>query len=492
METVKMTRHITLITVVVLFCATLCCADTFKHRQTGEVFHGFATQKSIGNRTRVYNADLKTFKPVVLAEYDVTPNAKGRRNSVVVMPLKHGEVLLSKVVSETLSNAIVEASNKGPKFIVIEIDNPGGRGEYMKQICTTITKTFNCPVVAYINGGKFGGAYSAATAVALACEKIYIAPQALMGAVAPLTSSARGYEDSQNEVEMYRPKNLSAYNSYVAALAEKYNRPSVIGMAMLDGTIEVIEVADKNGNSSFINRTERRPDQSIVRTLTRTTGQSAEAVLTLTPSDAVASRMADKVVGSLTELLADMGTADAKLIKGGQVDKTVRKFLAARRNLEEILTSTDYLQKRADELEKQLNDREKQQRQNTVQREYRRGNQVRESPRNFGTDMYRRSYFRRERNRRTESEIVTGSEPVVDTLRLRNELALVLADLIRGYNRAIALARRWPGALRQDISLQALEQRLVTAGTLQNDVVYRRSGAVAPSNTLSPTGRYNR
>ena len=486
-----MTSHITLTTVVILFCAALCCADTFKHHQTGEVFHGFPTQKSIGNRTRVYNADLKTFKPLVLAEYDVTPGANGRRNSVVVMPLKHAEVLLSKVVSETLSNAIVEASNKGPKFIVIEIDNPGGRGEYMKQICTTITKTYNCPVVAYISGDKFGGAYSAATAVALACEKIYIAPDTTMGTVAPLTSSATGYEDSQNEVEMYSPKNLSAYNSYVAALAEKYNRPGTIAMAMLDGNIEVIEVVDKNGNSSFINRTERRPDQSVVRTLTRTTGQSAEAVLTLTPSDAVASGMADKMVGSLAELLVDMGTADAKLIKGGQVDKTVRKFLAARRNLDEILTSTDYLQKRADELEKQLNDREKQQRQNTVQREYRRGNTGRDI---YIYDRADRFYDRRRRgrNRRTESEIVTESEPVVDTLRLRNELALVLTDLIRGYNRAIAIARRWPGALRQDMSLQTLEQRLVTARTLQNDVVYRRSSAVAPSGTLNPTGRYNR
>ncbi len=484
-----MTRHITLATVVILLCAALCCADTFKHRQTGEAFQGFATQKSIGNRTRVYNADLKTFKPVVLAEYDVTPNARGRRNSVVVMPLKQAEVLLSKAVSDALANAMVDASNKGPKFIVIDIDNPGGRGRYMKHICTTITKTRNCPVVAYISGGKFGGAYSAATAVALACDKIYISPDATMGAVAPPAGPATAYENGQNDIEKFSSKDLSAYNSYIAALAEKHNRPGAIAMAMLDRNIEVIEVADKNGNRSFIDRTDRRPNQSVVRTLTRTTGQSAEAVLTLTPTDAVAGGMADKVVGSLAELLADMGTADAKLIRGGQVDKTIRKFIAARRNIGEVLTSIDYLQKRTDELEKQLNDREKQQRQNTVQREYRRGNQGRDYPRTFGTDMYRR---RPRRDRRSESEIVTGSEPVVDTLRLRNELALVLTDLIRAYNRAVALARRWPGALPQDMTLQTLEQRLVSAGTLQNDVVFRRGGAVAPGGAVGPPGRFNR
>mgnify|MGYP000023413416 CR=1 FL=1 len=481
-----MTRHITLATVVIL-CTAICCADTFKHRETGEVFNGFATQKSIGNRTRVYNADLKTFKPLVLGQYDVTPNARGRRNNVIVMPLKQAEVLLSKAVSEALANAIVDASNKGPRFIVIEIDNPGGRGEYMKHISTTITKTFNCPTVAYISGGTYGGAYSAATAVALACDKIYIAPQAVMGSVAPPVGMATGHEDPQSAVETYSPKNLSAYNSYVAALAEQNNRPGAIAMAMLDRSIEVIEVADKNGKRSFINRADRRPDQSIVRSLTRTTGQGAEAVLTLTPSDAVAGGIAEKVVGSLPELLTDMGAADAKLIRGGQVDKTIRKFIAARRNLGEILASIDYLQKRADELESQLNEREKQELQNTRQREYRRDSSGRRSSRIYSYD----GDIRRRRGR-GETEIVTRSEPMVDTLRLRDELALVLNDLIIGYNKAIALARRWPGALPQNMTLRTLEQRLISAQTLQNDVVFRRGGIVAPGAGVGPGGRLNR
>ena len=493
-----MSRRITLATVVILLCTAICCADTFKHRETGEVFNGFATQKSIGNRTRVYNADLQTFKPIVLAEYDVTPNARGRRNSVIVMPLKQGEVLLSKAVSETLANAIVDASNKGPKLIVIEIDNPGGHGEYMKNISTTITKTFNCPTVAYISGGTYGGAYSAATAVALACDKIYIASEAVMGAVAPPVGTATGYEDTQNAVETYSPKNLSAYNGYVAALAEGNNRPGAIAMAMLGRNIEVIEVADRNGKRSFVNRTDRRPDQSVVRTLTRTAGQSGETVLTLTPSDAVASGMAEKVVGSLSELLADMGAADAKLIRGGQVDKTIRKFTAVKHNLGMILASIDYLQKRGDELEKQLNDREKQELQSTRQREYRRGNTERSPYTIYERRGRPQDRSQRGRNRQYESESVTGSEPVVDTLRLRNELALVLIDLIRGYNRAIALTRRWPGALPQDMTLQTLEQRLVSARTLQNNVVFRRSGIIVPGEAftpgagVAPTDRFNR
>jgi ATP-dependent protease ClpP protease subunit len=493
----KMARHITILTAVLLSCVALCTADTFKHRQTGEVFHGFTTQKSIGNRTRVYNADLKSFKPIVMAEYDVTVNAEGRHNSVIVIPIKQGEVLLSEVVSRTLAEAIVEASNKGPRFIVIEIDNPGGRGEYMKNITTAITQTNNCPIIAYISGGEFGGVYSAATAIAMACEKIYIAPVAIMGAVAPSTGTAAGYEDGQKDLDIYSPENLSAYNSFIAALADKYNRPAALAMAMLDRHVEVIEVADRSGNKTFISGADRKPDQSVVRTLTRTTGRSGESVLTLTPTDAVDSGMADKVVGSLAQLLTDMGAAGADLAKSGQVDKTIRKFLAAKRNLSEVIASADYLKKRADELEIQLNEREKQTLQDTRQLEYRRGDSDRGYSYGRGTrgtrsDGFPRNNTRRGRGRQTETEIVSGSEPVVDTLRLRNELASVLTDLVREYNRAIALARRWPGALPADVTIQSLEQKQTTARALHNDIVFRRSGGFAPNTPLDPASRFNR
>jgi ATP-dependent protease ClpP protease subunit len=485
-----MTRQIAFISVAILLCAALCTADTFKHRPSGDVFHGFATQKSIGNRTRVYNDELKSFKPINLAEYDVTPNAKGRRNSVVVIPLNQGEVLLSKVISEALGKAIVDASNKGPKFIVLEIDSPGGRGQYMKDISTTIAKTRNCPIVAFINADKFGGAYSAAAVVALACEKIYISQDATMGAVAPPLGSATGYEDNQTNIETYSSKNLSTYNNYVAALAEKKNRPGAVAMAMVDRNIGAIEVTDKNGqNRDIINRADRRPNQTIVRTWAQATGQDGEAALMLTPSDAVYTRMADKVVSSLSDLLADMAAADAKLIKSGQVNKTVRKFLAARRSLNEVLASVDYLQKRTDQLEWQLNKRETQELDSTVEREVRSGRPGRGRQRasTSGQQVY---FPKGSRSRRpNQTETVTGTEPMVATMRLRNELSLVLTDLIRSYNRAIGLARRWPGALPLDMTLQTLENKLVAARTLQNDVVYRRGAATGP---VDPASRFNR
>jgi membrane-bound ClpP family serine protease len=483
-EVTKMTRRITFVTIVALFCVAVCSGDTFKHRETGEVFHGFATQKTIGNRTRIYNKELESFKPINLAEYDITPNAMGRRNNVVVIPISQGEVILSKVVSETLGRTIIDASNKGPRFILLEIDSPGGRGEYAKQLSATITQTNNCPVIAFIGGGKFGGAYSVAVSVALACDRIYIASEATMGAVAPLTGTSTSNEDVEDYTKTFSAKGLSAYKGYITALAERNNRPSSLAMAMVDGSIEVIEVADRNDRRSFINKTDKKPAQSVVRTWVKAGGEPGQALLTLTPNDAVYCGMADKIANSRTELLTDMGAADARLIKSGQTTKTVRKFVAVRRNIKNLLASTDYLQKRVDELEKQLNEREKQQRQSTVQREYVRGD--RKTLAYLGTNRDREA---RRGGNRSEAEIVKGSAPLVNMARVRDELAYALVDLIRDYNRVVALARRWPGALPIDITLETLENRLASASAIQNDIIYRRGSGIVTPGGGAPLGR---
>ena len=82
-----MTSKIKVIIVYFLLAVSISVADTFTHRQTGESFDGFATQKILGTRTRVYNAIEKTFKPIDLAEYNVKRNALGRRDNIVIIQI---------------------------------------------------------------------------------------------------------------------------------------------------------------------------------------------------------------------------------------------------------------------------------------------------------------------------------------------------------------------------------------------------------------------
>lgn len=483
-----MLKHTFIITMI-YFCGSVCCGDTFRNRQTGEVFHGFATQKKKQNLTMVYINDEKKFKLLNLGEFDITRNAEGRRNNVVIIPVKTEEVIISQAVVEAVSEEIISASNKGPRFIMIEIDSPGGRGDYMRQLCSVIIKTDNCPVIAYINGGKFSGAYSAAAAVALACDKVYIASDTVMGTVGPAVRNVRN-DYSSNYTEMFSSKNLSAYKSYIAALAEKNNRPVVVAMAMLDRTIEVIEVVDKNGKKSLIDRSERQSSQSVVRTWSKrfvnqgadlygSADQTNQMILTLTPTDAIYTRMADKIVSSRTEVLQDMGASDAKLInKGSATDKTIRKFVAARRNLSKILASVDFLQERVDGLEKQLDEQNREVTVTSFQNNRtssRFGNRLSDRTarqRGLYPDVDRKRG--RKMRERLGSEVIVESKTSLNRNDLLQEISFVLIDLIRNYNKAIVLARRYPGALPLGMTVTMLEKRFDTAEALYNSVIFRR------------------
>jgi hypothetical protein len=99
-------------------------ADTFKNKQTGETFYGFRTQKSTTNQTLVYNDSTKKLSPLDLRDYEVTMDDKGRRNSVVMVSITDAEALLSEAVAKIVSEAIVKASNTGPRFVLLKIDNP--------------------------------------------------------------------------------------------------------------------------------------------------------------------------------------------------------------------------------------------------------------------------------------------------------------------------------------------------------------------------------
>ena len=133
--------------------------DTFTHRQTGNVFHGYVTQTKQGDKTLVRAGKSRQAKYVNLKDYRVEWNLLGRRNQVIVIPIKDQITLESE--TEALQKAIKDSSNQGPAFILIEIDTPGGREDLMKRICSAITKADNCVTVGFVSGGNYGGAYSA-------------------------------------------------------------------------------------------------------------------------------------------------------------------------------------------------------------------------------------------------------------------------------------------------------------------------------------------
>lgn len=514
----KITRYGNVGLVILVTCSVMSPADTFKNRSSDEVFHGFVTQKTGQGKTLIYSDEDKKFRPVNLGEYEVSIDAKGRRETVVVVTIKQEQVLLSQAVSSMVAKSIIEASNKGPRFIMVEIDSPGGRGDYMKEISTAITQTTNCPVVAFISGGQYGGAYSAAATVAMACDKIYMSSDSAMGTIAPMVGRAAGGIDEYNET--FSSRNLSGYKSYIGVLASRHYRPEAVAMALLDSNMEVVEVVDARGSRSFIDRVNLRPDQTVIRGLTNSRsvpgsrdsgaggnittapagygpspgGDSANITvlreLSLSARDATAMRMADKVVDSREQILADMGASEAKFIYSSAVEKLVKLFVSAQRNLETSASTVAYLDNRRLQLQDQLLEIEQKNLNNrpstsTSARVYDNRNQY-YSGRDGLTDFERERLYREgfvgtiDPRRNNSGSVKIETIGLIDPTIVLAEISDIIANSLREYRKAIGIGRRYPGAFPAGITLRSLEQGLYAVETSRNEISRRYNLGVVP------------
>jgi membrane-bound ClpP family serine protease len=494
-------------------------ADTFKNKQTSETFYGFRTQKKTANQTLVYNDSTKKLTPLDLRDYEITMDGQGRRNSVVMVSIKAAEVLLSETVTEIVSQAIIKASNTGPQFVLLKIDSPGGHGEYMKLLCSTISKTDNCKVVAYIAGGSFGGAYSAAAVLALACDKIYIAPTATISSIAPFADLS-----AEESIKLYSSDSLASYGLFGATLAEQHRRPAVIAKALLDKKISIVEVNDTEGRSALVEKNLRQPTQTIVKTICEGYSESLETttstdqndspsaipadihnrILNLTASEAVRLKLADRVVYSVQDILSEMNVSDAQIANAPGIDTAVKQFGAARKNILQRLVKIEFLETRAATLEDQLDKLEQEIRTTPVTRTQ--TSQVRNAPRNrrgnvvldggntgysTNTEVDSTNYdqinnarsnssnnnryniVRKNTGPTSRSESITTTEPSLSSEQAKVELYYVLSSLITEYRQTINNAKRWVGALPPDIQLRTLEKNMNSAMALAENLRIR-------------------
>jgi membrane-bound ClpP family serine protease len=492
-------------------------ADTFKNKQTGETFYGFRTQKNSASQTLVYNDSTKKLDALDLRNFEVTMDSKGRRNSVVVVSITDAEILLSENVSKMVSEAIVKASNTGPQFVLLKIDNPGGRGDYMKDLCSTIAKTDNCSVVAYLPGGSFGGAFSAAAVLALACNKIYIAPTASISSIGSFAETP-----GPDFIKLYSSDNLASFSVFAATLAEQHRRPALLAKALLDKKISIVEVIDTDGKTSLVEKSLRLPAQTVVKTLSEGFSESLEKsgevnsqkdsnsaipadihsrVLNLTAAEAVRLKLADRIAYSVQDILADMNVSDAQIANAPGIDAVVKQFAAAQKNIRQRLARIDFMERRAATLEEQLDRLEQEIRTTPNTRTQtrgrsdsyrnRRGNVVLGGSGYSGTEVDATNYDqinnmpynsvnndnRYKKNNRQQdanrSETVTYSEPSVASEQAKVELFNVLSNLIVEYRQTINTAKRWVGSLPSDVPLQALEKNLNSAMALAENLRYR-------------------
>lgn len=482
---------------VLVLSAPFGYTDTFTHTQTGESFDGFKTQKSVANKTRIYNSEQKKMISVDLSEYTVEPNRKGRKDVAVVVPINVSETLLSEVIAKEIAKTIVDASNRGVQVIIVHIDNPGGRGDYMKIITSAIEQTKNCPVAAYISPDAYGGAYSTAAVIALACDTIYIHPTATMGTIGPMGSLGSTQEDFADYLTTYCSKTLilQGVDTEAQRLAEAGGRPGLVAKALVDKELSVVEVANVDGSRQFISKNDRQPTQTIVQTLSEGAAPSSESntispadavrlTLKLTADDAIKIGLADATAGGYYDILTAMDIQEAKISYTSSMNGILKKYQAARRNMSENLARIDWLEKQVSTLEDQVEYIDEQLRTGMQTREVRRGGDgvyQRSSARDNLPDDYDDYYYdpvrntttttsgvaTRNRGRRSDrtqsvgSETVMTTEPTTLLVDAQRELARYLEDLVSEYQRAVNLAKRWPGSLPPEVPRALLERNVV-------------------------------
>ena len=465
-------------------------ADTFRHKESGEVFSGFRTQKRTAGKVMVYHSEQKKMLMIEEGQYTITADGKGRRDSIIRVPIKQPEVLVSKTVADRVAAAIVEASNSGPQMIIVEIDSPGGGGENMRTVASAIKETTNCPVVAYIPGGTYSGAYSAAAMVAMACDAIYMAPAAAMGAVGPMTGASATNEQYTAFLNLYSPDTLASYSSYAMSLVDN-PQLRLLGRAMVDKSVSVVEVVGTDGKTQFVQRDDRQPTQTIVRTLAdgvtgkaeQTPGEIIGSVLTLNSAEALRIGLVDGTASSISEIAKARGIESARVVNAPDIDSTISKFVAGRRKIEQSLLVVERLEANAYTLEDQIVRVEDAMRTGTVTRETgqlsnpralsRRGQITygyggyQNNPAAVERDGYGRRTSASDRRRQVaQDERITTQMPNVSLEVLRAEQAGVLRNLVAEYRKVINLAQRWPGGLPPEVTVGTLENNRDSAAAL--------------------------
>lgn len=321
--------------VFIIAClSSILSADTFQHRFENIVYTGYATHKT-NNGLNVVITREKGQIELNLTDYRIEFNEQGRNPIVSVLAID--DEIAYEYAVKSFEAAIIEEADKGPLMILIELDTPGGRVDLAKRICAAITGIRYCKTIGYIKGGKNGGAFSAGAAVALACDKLYMAPETSIGAAAMIATTEAGLTMDMKQAfgETVGEKYNAAWRNYLASLAQENNRPGILAKAMADMDISVVEVK-RNGQQLFLDPQEQQASDVFVRTISR-----KGELLALPAADAVALHIADGAADSIQSLLSQVGYPHAKL-------ENSERLIAAKEDFEKALRRFDQLNEKLD------------------------------------------------------------------------------------------------------------------------------------------------
>lgn len=206
---------------------------------------------------------------------------------VYILPIR--EDIMPPLVY-VVRRGVKEAMEAKADALILDMNTDGGRVDVTEEIIEIISK-FKGPTFTYVNDRAF----SAGAFISVATQKIYMAPQSVIGAAAPIMMSPGG-TGAEKMPDTVEAKMTSAVRALVRVQAEKNGHNIDVIEAMIDKTKELKigdEVLNREGNI-----------------LTLTDRQAAKEY-----GDPPKPLLSSGTVESLEALLAQLGYAGAQRVE---------------------------------------------------------------------------------------------------------------------------------------------------------------------------------
>jgi membrane-bound serine protease (ClpP class) len=215
---------------------------------------------------------ITTVAPLAAQEVGTNPPAPKR---VTVLPIR--EDIMPPLVY-VVRRGVKEAMDARSDLLVLDMETKGGRVDSTEEIIEILAQ-FKGQTITYVNKE----AYSAGAFISVATQQIFMAPESVIGAAAPILMSpgGTGVEQMPDTMEV---KATSAISAKIRAYAEKNGHNPAVVQAMIDKKSELvidgITINEKGNVLTLNNReAERRYGDPPRPLLSSGTVDSLEALL---------------------------------------------------------------------------------------------------------------------------------------------------------------------------------------------------------------------
>jgi membrane-bound ClpP family serine protease len=247
--------------------------------------------------------------------------------------------LVGEITGETADffrDAVVIAHRRQAKMVVLLLDTQGGSGPATRAVTDLMKEHSELRFLAYVDGSRYGGAWSAGAVLALQCERIAVRRGRGFGAAVPIFTNQKG------KVEV-SPEGFGELTEDLTAAANSNHYPRALVLALIDDKAPLWAVPTPDG---YAFRAET-PDAASGGDLIKPPGR----VLALSAGECAAYGLAT-VVADGREAARTFGLGDADLLDHDSykslsaIARPQWDYLAA---LERLGSVSDELQDRAAE-----------------------------------------------------------------------------------------------------------------------------------------------